>query len=160
MKSIWRLRLPAAALALILGPVTVAAAGTSAGWFDWSSCEMCAPMAAEKGLMENTKWESHAIATGMLSAVTVAPSHEAAFLRAHDKCKALGERLLNGEKLKLCGSCAAMSHLMAEGAKLDMVDAGGSHLMLLTATDPALVGRIQEYEKKNQAEMAKLEKAD
>ena len=150
--------LRAVALALLFCTVAIAVASAPAGWFDMANCEMCAPMMAEKGLMENTKWESFSIATGMMNVMSVPSSYEAAFARAHEKCNALGEKLQKGETLKLCGSCTAMGQLLGQGAKMDQVNAGSSHVVLLTATEPSLVAKIQAYEKKNVEEMAKMKK--
>ena len=83
MKRIHSIALLAAIALLLAGGVVAAADEASGGWFDMANCEMCAPMMAEKGLMENMKWESFPIATGMIDVATVPAAYEAAYARAH-----------------------------------------------------------------------------
>ena len=56
-------------IALVLACLTLTVAVATAGdkaWFDLENCGMCKNMMAEEGLMENMKWETHAIAAGLM----------------------------------------------------------------------------------------------
>jgi hypothetical protein len=60
--------------------------------------------------------------------------------------------------MHLCGLCTAIGQSMASGAKMDMVDTGAGHLMIMTASDPAVVEQLHMIAKRNYEEAEKAMK--
>lgn len=150
-----------AALAILFfGTIGTLSAAEGSSWFDMTNCAMCAPMMAEKGLMEHMKWENHKVATGMMSVTIVDPAFAAAYGRAGQKMNELGMKLAKGEKMPLCGHCQSIGDLMGAGAKMDNFATGAGHVMAVTGTDPALITKIQAHCDRTVAEMAKMEKKE
>jgi hypothetical protein len=112
---------------------------------EFLNCGLCKPMMAEAGLMEHLHWESHAIATGMISVTRVDPSHEQAYQRAHVKVMDAVKRLQAGEKMELCPFCQSMNALAQAGAHIENLDAGGAHIMVITSDQPAVVEKIRAH---------------
>jgi len=138
---------------------TVSATGDSS-WFDMTNCALCAPLMAEKGLMEHMKFENHKVATGMISVTTVDPAFDEAYQHAHQKMTELSMKLASGEKMPLCGYCQSLNGLMAAGAKMDNFKTGAGYVMTITATDPELIAKIHAHLDRAAAEMGKVEKKE
>ncbi len=141
---------------LLVAPLASVSAGQDKAWFDMENCGMCKNMSAEKGLMENMQWESHAIENGMISVTTVNPDYEEAFARSHKKMEETGALLMKGEKMDLCGFCQSFGSLMMSGAKMENVESKAGHIMLMTSSNPEVVKNIHAHVKRTNAEMAKM----
>ncbi len=124
-------------------------------WFDLENCGMCKNFAAEAGLMDNLKWETHLIAEGSLSIAMVAPEYEEAFERAGKKMEATGMELMSGKQMPLCGFCTSYGALMQAGAKFESIHSAAGHITLVTSTDAEIVGLIQTHAKRTIAEYDK-----
>jgi hypothetical protein len=149
--------------AIAIATLLVGAAGTlwateGSGWFDNANCAMCSNITAEKGLMEHMKLENYKVATGMMSVTIVEPAYAEAWARAETKMSAMGDRLMKGEKMTLCGCCQDITDMMSAGAKMDNLHTGAGSVMMVTSTDPALIGRLQAHADRTNAEMAKMMK--
>lgn len=129
-------------------------------WFDLTNCSMCKQMANEEGLFENTTWETHLIANGAMSIITVEESHKAAFERAHKNMQEVGMKLHSGEKMHLCGFCQSYGMLMMSGAKVESVEGKISTVNLMTSTDPEVVEKIQAHAQKTIDEYKEMKDAE
>ena len=139
MKTLPRLLVIFSVLALGL---SVPDAGDDA----YANCGICKPMMAEKGLMDHLQWETHGIATGMLSVTTVDPKFAKAYEQAHEKMMANVERMEQGEKMELCPFCTRMTALAQAGAKFENLSTkGGAHILAVTSEDDAVVSKIHEH---------------
>ncbi len=133
-------------LSLVFVTAVAAAAGSVvAGETDFHNCTVCKPMMAEPGLMENVRWESHEIATGMLSVTTVSPGYEQAFERAHGKMMEAVARLEAGEKGELCPFCKSIDELSKAGAHIENLDAEKAHIMAITSDKADVIEKIHAH---------------
>ena len=87
--------------AVLMAVFVLAIGAAGAGEADFHNCAICKPMASEPGLMQNMKWETHPIATGMLAVTTVTADYDEAYGRAHEKMMANVEKLEAGEEMPL-----------------------------------------------------------
>lgn len=147
------------ALAIIALPLSMANAAEEAPWFDLENCEMCQPLMAEAGLMENMNWENHLFASGMMSVCAVKPEFEEAYQRANAKMMEVQNKLMSGEKANLCGLCKSMGQLMGAGAKVENIDTKAGHVMLVTSDKQELIAKIQKHGQTTIDEYAKMMQA-
>jgi hypothetical protein len=153
------LAVAAAIVMALVGPPVMA--GQKAGaWLDMEGCEICAPMMAEKGLMQHVHWGEKSFASGMVSACSVDPGYEEAYGRAGAKMHQAIERYMSGADMKVCGQCASIKELAMAGAKIEEMEAASAHLMVVSATDPKLIDRIHAHCERTNAEMEKMAKAE
>ena len=99
-------------------------------------------------------------ATGMLMASSVDPGYEIAYQRAGAKMQKLIERYMGGEAMKVCGQCASMKELAMAGAKIEQMQAAGTDLTVVSATDPKLIDRIHAHSDRTNSEMQKMATAE
>ncbi|KAA3636157.1 MAG: hypothetical protein DWP97_03425 [Calditrichaeota bacterium] len=128
-------------------------------WYDMANCEMCKPIAASKGLMENMTWEQHKISNGVLSTCAVKPQYLDAYQKADAAMQANGEKLMAGEKLQLCGSCEALNMIFAKGLKYEKVETQNGGIVLFTSDNAEVVAEVHKWADKNDKEMAKMMEA-
>ena len=140
-------------LGFVAGVVT---AEEETAWFDLENCAMCKHMNNEEGLLDNTQWETHLIADGALSIITVAESHKAAFERAHKHMEEAGMKLQSGAQMHLCGFCQSYGMLMMSGAKVESVEGKVSTVNLMTSANPEVVKKIQAHAQKTIDEFKKM----
>jgi len=154
-------------LALLLA-LPAAAGGPHEGdgaWFEPEKCEFCRFLTAEPGLMDAMVWENHEVGDGVLTIAIVPTEFRDAYLRARHAINDLGGQVMSGQidprTLDLCGHCEALVGLMMQGAQMQIVESerAGVEISLLTADDPTLVTRIQEYSDRNDEEMVKYDAA-
>ena len=145
------------ALVFAFGALNAAEEGA---WFDMENCGMCAPMTAEKGLMENMNWESHNISNGMLSIAVPPAEYAEAFVRACASMDELGKKMIAGDvmEMTLCGHCNSYSSLMGAGAKIEKIVMKNGHVTLLTSSDEKIVGKIHAHVERTNVEMVKMAK--
>ena len=134
-----------AALALVGSAGLITAEETE--WFDLS-CGICKNMAAEEGLMDNIKWETHLIENGSLSVMQVAKGYQEKMERAHKQMMESSEKLQRGEKMHLCGFCQSYGKLMMSGVKTEEIDSAAGHITLMTSDDAAVVKQIKTHAKR------------
>ena len=141
---------------LMLCIMTLALAGEEVAWFDMTNCEMCQNWAGDDKMMHEMKWEQHKISDGMMSVTTVSPKYMEKYVAAQKNAEALGQKLMSGYQAKLCGCCQAMGATMAHGATMENVMLENGSVMLLTASDEAVVKDIHKIVERNKVEMAKM----
>lgn len=117
-------------------------------WIDMS-CEMCKNFTAQPGLMEAMQHESYEISNGCVFVTVVDEAHDSSYVTAMSACHVIGEKLMAGEQMHLCGMCSAIGQSMAMGAQMDMLDTDAGHLMILTAADPKAVEHLHMIVAKN-----------
>ncbi len=148
------------ALALLIGIGMVQADETGntgeAKWFDMENCGMCKNLSAEKGLMQNMKWEQHNISNGVMSVCTVTPEFMEAHKRAEKNMEAMSKKLMSGEKIEMCGSCMALGSLFPKGLKHEKVDTENGGITLFTSDNPEVVKELHAWADKNAEEMKKM----
>lgn len=125
-------------------------------WFDMENCEMCKNFTAHEGLMENMTWEQHKISDGFLSVSNVTESHAEAYKTANAACNALGEKIMAGEEVALCGSCTAMGSFLGAGAKMEEVELKTGGIMIVTSADAEMITNMHAWVDRNVEEMAKM----
>jgi hypothetical protein len=145
-----------AMVAVLAAPLAMAGGGVSSDWFDMEKCQICAPMMAEKGLIDHVHWHDHSFATGMVMACSVDPGHEEAFKRSGEKMQAVIARYMNGEEMFVCGHCNSMKELAQAGAKIEDLMAADSYLTVVSATDPRVIEKIHAHAERSNAEMEKM----
>ncbi len=150
----------AAAILMALVGQTVSAGQQASGWLDMEGCAICAPLMAEKDLMQHMHWGEHSFATGLVMTCSVDPGHEQSYSRAGAKMQQAIERYMQGEAMNVCGQCASIKELAKAGAKIDQVEAAGTHLTIVSAADPQLIARIHAHCERTNTEMAKMAKAE
>ena len=131
-----------AALAVVGSAGLITAEETQ--WFDLT-CGICKNMAAEEGLMDNLKWETHLIENGSLSVMQIAKGYQEKMERAHKHMTEAGEKLKSGEQMHLCGFCQSYGKLMMSGVKTEEIDTAAGHISLMTSEDAAVVKQIQAH---------------
>jgi hypothetical protein len=129
---------------------------TFAGEADFHNCALCKPLMAEPNLMQNMKWDTKKIATGMVSITTVPPDFEQAYARAHSAMMANVAKLEAGTPMDLCPFCQGMNKLAAAGAKIENIDGAGAHVMVVSSQDPAVIQKIHEHVKWVEEAQAKM----
>jgi hypothetical protein len=142
-------------IAVLLG-LLLALGVTLAGEADFHNCAVCKPLMAEPNLMQHMKWDTHTIATGMVSITTVHPDYEEAYARAHTAMMAAVAKLEGGAPMDLCPFCQGMTRLMEAGAKIENVEGAGAHVMVVTSQDPAVIQQIHDHVKAVQEAHAKM----
>lgn len=134
-------------------------ASEEGAWFDMENCGMCAPMMAEKGLMDNMTWESHSISNGLMSFATATEEYREGFDRACSAMDALGKEMMSGKEMTLCGHCISYGALMGAGATVEKIAMKSGRVTLLTSSDEEVVSKIHAHLERNNAEMAKMMEA-
>ena len=150
----------AAFLMTLAAPLALANDNQTGSWLDLEGCQICAPMMAEKGLVDHMHWTNKPFAAGMVMASSVDPGYELAYQRAGAKMQKLIERYMGGEPMKVCGQCASMKELATAGAKIEQMEAAGTDLTVVSATDPKLIERIHAHSDRTNSEMQKMATAE
>jgi hypothetical protein len=143
-----------AALVLLFAAMWVAA--DDKPWFDMEHCQMCKNFTQHEGLMEAMTWEQHKISGGFIAVSTTDTKHLEACRKANAACDALGEKLMAGEEVALCGSCNALGMAMAHGAKMENVDLENGRVMLVTSGDSTVIAGLHVWVDRNVKEMEKM----
>lgn len=129
----------------VLAVAGLAAPASAGPWFDLENCEMCKQMTAEEGLMEHMQWENHLTKDGMVSITTVDPGYEEAFQRSMKHMQAVGEKMMAGEKVQLCGFCQSYGGLHMAGADFEQFPTQNGAFELISSHDPAIVAKIHKH---------------
>ncbi len=146
------------ALVLVFG-LTVAVASVGAGdepWIDMSSCEMCKPLTAHKGLMDNMTTERHNIENGVVTVCTVREPYMKAYKKAITKMEAVGARLEKGEEVHLCKMCSSLNSIFTQGLKFQMIPTEHGSVTLMTSNDPDVVDEVQQWATRTTKELRTL----
>ena len=146
-------------LACLTLTVAVATAGDKA-WFDLENCGMCKNMMAETGLMENMEWETHVIASGMMSITVVDPAYAEAFQRANKNMEKAHAAMMKGEQTNLCGFCQSYGSLFQAGATMEKIEINSGQVMLVTSSDAKLVKKIHAHAETTISEFKKMKAGD
>jgi hypothetical protein len=125
-------------------------------WFDMEHCEMCKPLMAQPGLMQNMTWEQHAIADGIISVTTVREPFMKQYKDAQMQMADVAKRLQAGEKVQLCPSCTEFGTCIMKGAKIQNVPTMHGDIVIATSDNPELVAELQAWATRCNDEMAKM----
>jgi len=144
------------ALAALVAMAAVAGAGEKSAWMDMENCGMCSPLAAHPELMQNLTWEHHNLSNGIVSVTTVAPDYVKEYRAVSMEMQKAGQKMMQGEKVALCGMCTNLSGVMMKGAMPEYVKTEQGAVMVITSADAEVVAALQKWAKKTNAEMAKM----
>lgn len=115
-------------------------------WFDLETCGMCSHLAAEEGLLEHMQWKTYKTATGMMSITTVDEGYEGKFKNAQSQMQESGEKLMQGEKMPLCGMCQSFGALHGTGkVEWESWETPAGYVTMMSATDPEIIEMIHEH---------------
>jgi len=141
---------------------SVALAGDSAdsGWFDFENCVFCKNLSEDPDLLANTSWENHEIANGSMNIMIVPAEYKASMEIAMASIEDVGTKMHSGEidpmTANMCEHCQSYGAVMMSGAKIEEIKGEIATVTLVTSDDPAVVAKIHEMVKRNNAEMAKM----
>jgi len=138
--------------------VSFAGSGTSS-WFDMETCAFCKNMTKNPELLKNMTWEHYNIANGIISVTTVNTGYMDAYKEAMGGMGEVEKLMQKGEKVHTCQMCAELGDMFTKGAKWEMVETKSGMIGITTATDPALVTRLQAWSKRTTDEMVMMEEA-
>ena len=152
----------AALCVMVLG--TSGIAGEKNAWFDEHNCEFCTAWTANPELKSNITWEMAETSDGILSVVSADADHAQAFDKANSTYDVALEKFAymekKGENQQLCGSCSTLASFFPRGVKLHHMNAGTSHIMLLTSKNKGVVTDLHDWVQQNEKELAKMELAE
>lgn len=83
-------------------------------------------------------------------------SHFPTSAHAHTKQLEVFARMQEGEPVQLCGSCTALSQILAKGVKQDYANTKHGDVWVLTSEKPEVAKELQAWATRNGEEMAKL----
>lgn len=127
-------------------------------WFDMENCSMCKPYLKHDQLMENTAWESYPLSNGVIMVTTVNEKFLNAYRHARSEMKIIGEQLMAGKDMQLCGSCQSLAGLFPKGVKAESIETSKGNIHIFTADKENVVAALHEWNTKNAEEMKKMEK--
>jgi len=134
-------------------------AGDKAEWFDCQECEFCGVWSADPELKKNLVWEMQETADGVLSVYSAKAENALAFHKANSAYDQMLAKLTlkerAGDKTQVCGSCTTLLSFFPRGAKMHHMNAGTSHIMLLTSGNKRLVADVHKWVQRNEDELAK-----
>jgi hypothetical protein len=133
-------------------------------WFDLENCAFCKHLTKDPQLMDNVKWENYDISNGVITITIVKPEFKKAYMEAEMAMMDLGKKMEAGEispeKVKMCGHCQAYGKLLTMGANMEHAQGDLAEVMIITSDKPEVVAEIKAFSKRNQEEMAKMEKTE
>lgn len=133
-------------VALVLAVVVSAAlAQDEAPWVDMYGCAICNNITAEEGLLENMTWEHNRTATGMVTVTTVKPDFTEQYGRAMQNMGVKIGEVMGGAELEICDHCVSVTGMMKDGVSVDKFTTHGGHVMAISSTDEAMIGRIHAH---------------
>jgi hypothetical protein len=156
MRGLHKIALLAAGILVVSG---LALAGGDA-WFDMENCGFCKSLLEDPELLHHMTWEQYSISNGIISVTTVEKDYMDSFKKAHTKMAGVAEQLQQGNQIPMCNSCMAIGQIMMKGPHSEQVATNSGEIWLMTSEDPAVVEEMQQWAKKNMAELAKMEKTE
>jgi hypothetical protein len=145
------LKLSVVAIGLLALLLSVGLMAQDVKWFDMENCAFCKPVMDQPGLMDNMVWEH---------VTTVKPEYMDAYKKAMSGIDEVQKKLAAGETVPMCGMCQSMGALMAKGAKVQHIPTMVGSVTLMTSSDAAVVKEIQDWAKKTNDELAKMETSE
>lgn len=153
MKGLLKFALPlVAAIVMVSG---LALAGDDS-WFDMEHCSFCKTMLEDPELIHHMTWEQYPISDGIISLTTVDPAYTKSFETCTAKMEKLSQQLQQGKQMPLCNSCMAFGAIMMKGPKSEQIMTQHGEVWMVTSGDPEVVKELQNWAKKNMAELAKM----
>jgi hypothetical protein len=135
----------------------VATAGEGGDWFDIAGCGMCKNLGATPGMLDNVAWNHYVIDSGMMSVAVIPGEYSDAWHEAKEAMHAVGQKMMAGEEMHLCGFCTSMGAILHTGnANMEVVETTAGEVTLITSNDEATVGMIHEHAKRSMHEMKKM----
>lgn len=142
---------------VILALVAIVAGTAVAGdapWFDMENCAFCTNLSPE--MMQSMTWDQANISNGIVCITTVPEKYLKDYRTAHKAMVETGERMMNGEQLEVCGSCAALGMCMMKGPHQEYAETKTGDVWILTSDNPEIVAELQAWAKRNHDEMARM----
>lgn len=140
---------------IVVLAATAAMAGEGA-WFDMENCAMCKNLTMQKGLLENMSWETYDITNGIVAVAVVKPDYVKSYRKAHMGMMKAGEKMGQGEKMEMCGSCSALGMCMMQGVNQEYVETTHGDVWIVTSDKAETVASLQKWSKRNMTEMARM----
>lgn len=125
-------------------------------WLDMQGCSICKHMGEHMDMMEHVKWETHKIATGMLSASVIPKEYRAKMKEIHEKMQGVIAQLEKGKEMPLCGFCTSYGELKMAGAKSEDITTEFGMIGLLTSEDPEVIKKIHAHTDRTVKEFKKF----
>jgi hypothetical protein len=127
-----------------------------AKWFDMENCAFCKLMTAKPGLMESINWETVKLSNGIATVETVKPEQLANYRAVTDGWEKLHKRFEKGEKMQICGFCAAMGDLTKKGVHQEYVPMSTGGITFMTSADTTLQKDIWAFHQKSEEMMKQM----
>ncbi|MBN1213758.1 MAG: hypothetical protein JXA92_14385 [candidate division Zixibacteria bacterium] len=125
-------------------------------WFDMEHCGFCKILTEYEGLLDNMTWEHYEISNGIVSISAVKDDYREAFDEVGIRMKEVGERVMKGEEVPLCGMCTAMGHFFARGVKYEQVKTKNGDFTIMTSDNPEVVEEMKKWARRTNEEMEKF----
>ncbi len=129
-------------------------------WLDMEKCTMCKVLTTHEGLMENMTWEHHNLKNGIVTISTVKDSHMKAFRKANTEMNTLGDRLMKGEQMEMCGMCNAFGAVLMKGVDMEYAETMHGDIWILTSDKSEIVKELHDWADRTKKEMAMMMKED
>ena len=126
-------------------------------WFDMENCAFCKALGADQSMMMELGWEHYNIDNGSLTVSTIPEKYSEKWETIRADWKALGEKMMAGEKMELCGMCTSYGTLLGGGAKMSEIKWSHGYISMMTSDDPAVVKKIHAHIDMNNAELKMME---
>ena len=149
-------RIAAITTMAILALTILAIAADEHPWFDFEKCEMCKNLTMIPDFMDHLHYKLVKVDNGFVAVTTADPGYVEKYKEVNVKMSEVGQKLMSGEQMYLCGSCQAMGALFMRGAKMQQGELDNGDVMVVTSDDPELVKDIHAFVDKNEAEMMKM----
>ncbi|MCX6826552.1 MAG: hypothetical protein NTV06_04695 [candidate division Zixibacteria bacterium] len=127
-------------------------------WFDMQNCDFCKNLIKDTLLLPNTIWEHHDISNGLMIVTLVKPEYMASYKKAMDDMSKVGQEMMQGKPVKMCGFCEAYGKLIMAGAKIENIMGDWGEVTLITSDKPETLIMIREYAQCTREELAKMAK--
>jgi len=138
---------------LSISMISMVFAADEGSWFDMQNCEMCKPLMASEGLMENMTWEHHNVSSGLVSICNVDKDYLDTYKKAQMQMNAVAEKWMRGEPVYLCNMCKNMGSILKSGAVSDIVGSGNTFIRVTSSANPEILEAIHNWTDRTNKEM-------
>lgn len=146
------------AVAIMAVALVAVAVAQEKPWYD-KDCEFCKPWMTPE-MMKNCAFDQVKCASGVLTVITFPESFRPSYKVASAQMDALSAKAATGQKIQMCGSCETMGSFFMRGAKMEEVPTKSGVVLLMTASDSALVGDMHKWAQRNADEEKKMKAAE
>jgi len=125
-------------------------------WFDMEHCGFCKILTEYEGLLDNMTWDHYEISNGIVTISTVSEDYREAFDEVGTRMKEVGDKVLRGEEVPLCGMCSAMGQFFSQGVKYEQVKTKNGDFSIMTSDKPEVVEEMKKWTRRTNEEMEKF----